>query len=193
MTGAWARGREMDLIDAVQSAFLTAIKTPEWDRDIIVELFDKNCRIVPAGKSERYTRIEIKLFSGRSLQAKRNLYQAIVKNLELLGVPNSEIKILLIEIPAQDWGIRGGVPASEVDMGYQIDVWAAPPALAGRRRASLCCSGCGRSSVVERQLPKLYVVGSIPIARSKLRAFDLDWIGARLRRRSVTASVFRLD
>ena len=25
----------------------------------------------------------------------------------------------------------------------------------------------GRSSVVERQLPKLYVVGSIPIARSK--------------------------
>src|SRR5215510_5956642 len=25
---------------------------------------------------------------------------------------------------------------------------------------------CGRSSVVERQLPKLYVVGSIPIARS---------------------------
>ena len=26
---------------------------------------------------------------------------------------------------------------------------------------------CGRSSVVERQLPKLYVVGSIPIARSK--------------------------
>jgi hypothetical protein len=27
---------------------------------------------------------------------------------------------------------------------------------------------CGRSSVVERQLPKLYVVGSIPIARSKI-------------------------
>ena len=27
---------------------------------------------------------------------------------------------------------------------------------------------CGRSSVVERQLPKLYVVGSIPIARSTL-------------------------
>jgi hypothetical protein len=28
---------------------------------------------------------------------------------------------------------------------------------------------CGRSSVVERQLPKLYVVGSIPIARSNAR------------------------
>src|SRR5262249_44006172 len=28
---------------------------------------------------------------------------------------------------------------------------------------------CGRSSVVERQLPKLYVVGSIPIARSNMQ------------------------
>lgn len=28
-------------------------------------------------------------------------------------------------------------------------------------------ASCGRSSVVERQLPKLYVVGSIPIARSR--------------------------
>jgi hypothetical protein len=27
-------------------------------------------------------------------------------------------------------------------------------------------AGCGRSSVVERQLPKLYVEGSIPFARS---------------------------
>ena len=34
-------------------------------------------------------------------------------------------------------------------------------------RAQLVGCGCGRSSVVERQLPKLYVVGSIPIARSR--------------------------
>jgi hypothetical protein len=31
---------------------------------------------------------------------------------------------------------------------------------------------CGRSSVVERQLPKLYVVGSIPIARSNINKDD---------------------
>ena len=33
---------------------------------------------------------------------------------------------------------------------------------------SIRVSAGGRSSVVERQLPKLYVVGSIPIARSSL-------------------------
>ena len=44
-------------------------------------------------------------------------------------------------------------------------------AIASMRRSRYECSvpkglSCGRSSVVERQLPKLYVVGSIPIARS---------------------------
>lgn len=39
--------------------------------------------------------------------------------------------------------------------------------------------GCGCSSVVERQLPKLNVVGSIPIARSNifngLEKFSVIW------------------
>jgi phenylpyruvate tautomerase PptA (4-oxalocrotonate tautomerase family) len=122
VTGQWAQGREMELIAAVQSAFLTAIKTPEWDRDIVVALYDDSRRIVPHGKSERFTRIEIKLFSGRSMAAKRNLYRTIVANLSALGIPKTEIKILLIEIPPQNWGIQGGQPASEVDVGFKIDV-----------------------------------------------------------------------
>jgi len=122
MTGEWARGREMELIEAVQSAMLTAIKIPEWDRDVVVELYDGNHRIVPTGKSDRYTRIEIRLFTGRSLAAKRSLYQSIVKNLAGLGIPNDEIKIILLEVAPQNWGIRGGLPASEVDLGYKIDV-----------------------------------------------------------------------
>jgi len=112
----------MELIEAVQSALLTAINIPEWDRDVVVDLYDGNRRIVPAGKSERYTRIEIRLFSGRSMQAKRGLYQSIVQNLAVLGIPQNEIKIILFEIAAQNWGIQGGLPASEVDVGFRIDV-----------------------------------------------------------------------
>ncbi len=122
ITGEWVRGSETALIEAVQSAFVNAIKTPEWDRDIVVDLYPAERRIVPTGKSQRYTRIEIKLFSGRSMEAKRNLYRLIVENLSGLGVPKGEIKILLIEIEPQNWGIRGGLPASEVDLGFKIDV-----------------------------------------------------------------------
>jgi phenylpyruvate tautomerase PptA (4-oxalocrotonate tautomerase family) len=122
ITGEWARGHETELIEAVQSAFVTAIKTPEWDRDIVVALYDGRRRVFPQGKSERFTRIEITLFTGRSMEAKRNLYRSIVDNLAVLGIAKNEIKIVLIEVPPHNWGIQGGLPASEVDIGFKVDV-----------------------------------------------------------------------
>ena len=121
-TGEWAQGREMELITAIQSALLTSIQIPEWDRDVLVDLYDGKRRIVPIGKSERFTRIEIKLFLGRSLKAKRALYQSIVQTLSILGVPRDEIKIVLVEIPLENWGVRGGLPASDIDIGFKVDV-----------------------------------------------------------------------
>jgi phenylpyruvate tautomerase PptA (4-oxalocrotonate tautomerase family) len=121
-TGEWAQGREMELIMAIQSALLTSIQIPEWDRDVLVDLYDGKRRIVPIGKSERFTRIEIKLFLGRSLKAKRALYQSIVQNLSILGIPRDEIKIVLVEIPPENWGVRGGLPASDIDIGFKVDV-----------------------------------------------------------------------
>jgi phenylpyruvate tautomerase PptA (4-oxalocrotonate tautomerase family) len=121
-TGAWAKGREASVLEAVQNALLSALKIPDYDRDIVLDLYEPDRRIVPAGRSERYTRIEVILFSGRSLDAKKSLYQAVVANLHELGVPTSEIKIVLLEAPPEDWGLRGGQPASEIDLGFRIDV-----------------------------------------------------------------------
>jgi len=122
ITGDWAHGREMELIEAIQSALLSAIKIPDWDRDIVVELCEGHRRIVPTGRSEQFTRIEIELFSGRSLEAKRRLYRSIVQNLAALGVPKDEIKIILLEVPLENWGVRGGLAASEIDLGFKVDV-----------------------------------------------------------------------
>lgn len=122
ITGDWARGHEAALIDAVQSAMVATIKIPEWDRDIALDLYDATRRAVPAGKSERYTRVEIKLFAGRSIDAKRALYRAIVQNLAALGVPEQETKIILIEVERANWGLRGGVPGSELEMSFKVDV-----------------------------------------------------------------------
>lgn len=122
VTGEWARGHEMALIEAVQSAMLSAIKIPEWDRDVVVDLYDRTRRIVPTGSSERFTRIEIELFSGRSIDAKRDLYRSIVEKLAGLGVPELETKIILIEVPMQNWGLRGGLPASEMEISFKVNV-----------------------------------------------------------------------
>lgn len=121
-TGRWATGQEEGLIDAVQSALVAAFRLPEGDRDVVLDLYDDRQRIVPAGRSDRYTRVEIIGIAARSLDAKRALYRAIVDNLERLGIPRAESRIVLIEPAAENWGVRGGTPASEVDMGFKIDV-----------------------------------------------------------------------
>ena len=87
-------GREMELIEAVQSALVSAISIPDWDRDIVADVYDSKRRIVPSGASELYTRIEIELFQGRSMEAKRALYRVIVRNVAALGVPENEIKTI---------------------------------------------------------------------------------------------------
>jgi phenylpyruvate tautomerase PptA (4-oxalocrotonate tautomerase family) len=50
------------------------------------------------------------------------LYQAIVKRFEALGIAASDVIIVLNEVPLDNWGIRGGQPASEVDLGFKVNV-----------------------------------------------------------------------
>jgi len=92
-----------------------SIKIPDWDRDIVVDIYRDDERVTPPNRSTRYTRIEIALYAGRSMDAKRALYIAIVQNLEGLGVPEGDIKTILIEFPLQDCAPRGALAASDID------------------------------------------------------------------------------
>jgi hypothetical protein len=62
------------------------------------------------------------MFPGRSFSAKRRLYEAIVGNLGKLGIAAIDVFIVLHEPPMEDWGVRGGRPASEVELGFPVDV-----------------------------------------------------------------------
>lgn len=62
------------------------------------------------------------MFPGRSSSAKRHLYRAIGDKLEGLGVPAHDINVVLVEPPLDNWGIRGGKPASEVELGFELEV-----------------------------------------------------------------------
>jgi hypothetical protein len=110
------------VIDAIQSALREALKIPEWDRTLRLIQHPASHFAVPPGGGEKFTLVEITMFSGRSMDAKRVLYQAIVRNLAAFGVPALDIKITLIETPPENWGLRGGTPASEIDLGFKIDV-----------------------------------------------------------------------
>ena len=79
----------MALIEAVQAALVAAFQIPDWDRDVVLDVYDARRRIVSTGRSERYTRIEIVGIAARSIDAKRALFKAIADNLEVVGVPRT--------------------------------------------------------------------------------------------------------
>lgn len=110
------------LIEAVYQAQREALKVPEGDRQIRYIEHKPEHFAVPPGKTENYTFVEITVFPGRTLDAKRNLYRSIVRRFGEIGIAPSDIFIVLNEPPLENWGIRGGVPASEVDLGFNLKV-----------------------------------------------------------------------
>ena len=62
---------------------------------MVLDLYDANRRIVSTGRSDRYTRVEIIGIAARSKDAKRALFKTIVDNLEAVGVPSTETRIVL--------------------------------------------------------------------------------------------------
>jgi hypothetical protein len=67
------------------AALMEGIKIPEWDKTIRLIVHEPHRFAVPPRCTDRYTLIEIDLFPGRSLEAKRALHQALVRNLGNLG------------------------------------------------------------------------------------------------------------
>jgi len=110
------------LSDAVHEALVETFQIPEGDRNHRFFEFTEDDFEIPEGKTEHYTIIELTVFSGRSIEAKRKLYQAIVTKLRTIGIPPTDVIIILQEPPSENWGIRGGFPANEVDIGFKVDV-----------------------------------------------------------------------
>ena len=111
-------------MEAVHAALREAFKILPGDRNVRLLVHEPHRFQCPPDreKPEYYTHISIDCFSGRSIDAKRLLYKAIVNNLAVFGIPGDHIKIMLREITAENWGIRGGQAACDVDLGFKVDV-----------------------------------------------------------------------
>jgi phenylpyruvate tautomerase PptA (4-oxalocrotonate tautomerase family) len=116
--------QEVALIEAVHAALREAFKILPGDRNVRLVVHEPHRFACPPARDrpEAYTHISIDAFAGRSLEAKRNLYRAIVTNLEPLGIPRDHVKILLRELPRENWGIRGGQAGTDVELGFKVDV-----------------------------------------------------------------------
>lgn len=111
------------ILDSIHKAMVDVLKIPDYDRmQRLYELSPDNFETIPS-MTDSAVFIEITMFKGRTYQCKKDLYQAIVNNLKCSpGIVETDVFIVLREEPLENWGIRGGKPASEVNFDFKIEV-----------------------------------------------------------------------
>lgn len=114
--------RRLALSDAVHSALMEAIGTPEDKRVQRFLILEPENFIFPSDRTNNYTIIEIIMFEGRSVEAKKNLIKLLYQKIEqTTDIAPQDLEITIFETPKCNWGIRG-IPGDELKLNYQVDV-----------------------------------------------------------------------
>ena len=108
--------------EGIHQAVMSAFAYPKEKKFHRMIPLEPDHFIFPEDRSEKYTIIEISMFEGRSISAKKGLITQIYKNLaDLAGISAQDIEITLFETPKSNWGIRG-LPGDELSLNYKVDV-----------------------------------------------------------------------
>jgi len=74
------------------------------------------------GRTQKHTLIEISAFEGRSIEAKKKLYQLIFEKFEKeLQISTMDVEITIFETPMHNWGIRGK-SGDELTLNYKVNI-----------------------------------------------------------------------
>lgn len=117
----WIGGRHAQIIAAIQRALIEGIRIPEQDRCIRILEYPDHAFAAPPSRGPAYSVIEIAMFAGRSLEAKARLYATLQRELEAFGLAEGDLKIIVHDVPAENWGLRGK-PADVTKLGFKVDV-----------------------------------------------------------------------
>lgn len=116
------RERIPALSSAIHSAVVEALAYPPDKRFHRFIGLEKSEFLFPADRSDNYTIIEISLFEGRSVEAKRTLIRLLFDNIARdAGIARQDVEITLFETPRHHWGIRG-MCGDELTLGYKVNV-----------------------------------------------------------------------
>lgn len=111
-----------ELIEAVNRAMIEALRVPDDSHPVRLCEYESDAFSIPAGSSEAFTLVEATIFPGRTLETKRRLYTALIDRMKGLGIAADDVRVVLYEVPLENWGLRGGTPASEIDLGFEVAI-----------------------------------------------------------------------
>ena len=116
--------QESYLLEAVHDALVRAFKISPAHRNVTLVVHQPHRFIgrPDCATPERLTNVSIFLLPGRSVQAKRQLYRFITEAFAEVGIPANCVLIRLFELPAENFGVRGGQALCDVPLGYPVAV-----------------------------------------------------------------------
>ena len=110
------------LSNIIHSCLQEAIGTPENKRFQRFFSMQPEDFYYPKDRSKRYIIIEIVMFEGRSVEAKKKLTRLLFERIgEQLGILADDIEIVMFDLPKHNWGIRG-LPGDELTLSYKTDL-----------------------------------------------------------------------
>jgi phenylpyruvate tautomerase PptA (4-oxalocrotonate tautomerase family) len=120
-TAGWIGGRHAEIVAAIQRALIEGIRIPDTDRCIRILEYPAGTFFAPPDRGPRYSVLEIAMFAGRSIEAKARLYAALQRELAVFGLGDGELKVIVHDVPFQNWGLRGK-PADPATLTFKVDV-----------------------------------------------------------------------
>ncbi len=111
-----------ELSDSIHKSVMVAFEYPvekRFHRFIALETGDY---IFPADRSDNYIVLEISIFEGRTVAAKKHLIQQLFENIpKATGIAKNDIELTIFETPRSNWGIRG-MAGDELSLNYKVEV-----------------------------------------------------------------------
>lgn len=75
-----------------------------------------------SGRTEAYTIIEISMFEGRTIEAKKHLLKLLFERIKSeFRISPQDVEMTIFETPKHNWGIRG-LPADELALNYKVNI-----------------------------------------------------------------------
>ena len=110
------------LSDVIHSCVVEALEFPADKRAHRFFPLERADFFYPAGRTDRYTILELSMFEGRSVEAKKRLIRLLFERVEReCGIAPADLEITIFESPKCNWGFRGS-PGDEVKLSYKVEV-----------------------------------------------------------------------
>jgi hypothetical protein len=110
-----------ELSDIIHSCMMDAFSYPADKRFHRFFPLEKSDFFYASDRTDQYTIVELSMFEGRSVAAKKQWLGLMFDRVAGLGITPQDLEMTIFETPKHNWGFRG-LPGDEHQLSYKVEV-----------------------------------------------------------------------